>query len=103
LTWPSISDNYRTHGGTTDLWGATFTRDEVNASNFGVVVSAENTNGSTSNEAKVDHIRLTVTYTVAAMPRRMIRWGDEIDLAATVKLGQSVYRQTREVCIISHN
>jgi len=50
-----------TYGGATDLWGTTWTPADINASNFGVALSAINTN-SFSRTGTVDYIRITVNY-----------------------------------------
>ncbi len=68
------AETYTTFGSTSDLWGLSLTDSDVNASNFGVVVSVTDITfaGPT---AKIDHIRITITYTVAsggAPPRRVI-------------------------------
>lgn len=48
------------YGGATDLWGTTWTPAEVNASNFGVVLSSTVTAGL----AKVDSIAVLVVYSL---------------------------------------
>ena len=55
-------DPYPSSGASTDLWGLTLTPSDINASNFGVAISAEYTGGTTGT-ALVDHIRITVYYT----------------------------------------
>jgi hypothetical protein len=55
------NDKVVTHGGSADLWGDTWTAADVNASNFGVAISA--TDG-TATLALVDHITMTVYYTL---------------------------------------
>jgi hypothetical protein len=62
----SSGDVYRTYGGTTDLWGTTWTAEEVNSPNFGCWIQAEisSTVGNTS--ARVDHVRITTYYTPSA-------------------------------------
>ena len=52
-----------TYGGTTDLWGATLTPADVNASNFGVAISAS-LNGLlfVFPSAQIDNVRMTVYY-----------------------------------------
>jgi len=64
-TWPS-ADAYTTYGvGTTDLWGETWTPDEINAANFGVGIAAINSVSPGGAEtARVDHVRITVYYSV---------------------------------------
>lgn len=63
--WPS-TDTYQTYGNSTDLWGTTWTAAEVNASNFGVRLTVQETGGTDANAGTVDHIRITVYYTAAA-------------------------------------
>lgn len=59
-SWPS-ADEVAVYGGPDDLWGTTFTRAQVNASQFGVEVRAR---GAAAGTAEVDHIQMTVTYQV---------------------------------------
>lgn len=59
--WPG-GDTYKTYGSSTDLWGLTLTPDDINASNFGVALSANNFSGDTGADGYVDHIRITVYY-----------------------------------------
>jgi len=58
--WPT-SFAYATYGGATDTWGETWTPADVNASTFGVAISAMHTGGS-PDDAYVDHVRVTVHY-----------------------------------------
>lgn len=51
-----------TYGGSSDLWGTTWTRAEINSSNFGVALSAINNNNNKS--ATVDYMQITVNYTI---------------------------------------
>ncbi|HYK01306.1 MAG TPA: LamG-like jellyroll fold domain-containing protein [Thermoanaerobaculia bacterium] len=60
----SIAEAYISFGGSSDLWGTTWTPAEVNSSGFGVGVSAWNANSLTSSHtASLNHIRITVHYT----------------------------------------
>jgi hypothetical protein len=54
--WNTV-DTYSTYGSASNLWGTTWTVAEVNATNFGAVLSASVSNGT----AQVDHMRITVT------------------------------------------
>ena len=56
----SDTDAYSTYGSATDLWGVTWTAEDINAATFGVVVAADATAAGT---ARIDHIRITVHYT----------------------------------------
>lgn len=60
--WPT-TDAYATYGGASDLWGTTWTTAEVNAANFGAVLSASVQNGT----AQVDHMRITI-YSHSTLP-----------------------------------
>lgn len=51
------------YGATNDLWGATLTSTDVNASNFGVAVSYQE--GSIMRTVDVDSVQIAVTYTAA--------------------------------------
>ena len=64
-SWPS-ADAYSTYGSSTDLWGTTWTPAEVNASTFGAAIAAYPTT-TTSETARVDHIRITIYYYGAAL------------------------------------
>ncbi len=59
--WPA-TETYTTYGGSNDLWMLSLTPADVNVANFGVVISGM---GATVVTARVDHIRMTVYYTVA--------------------------------------
>ncbi|MBK6281838.1 MAG: hypothetical protein IPF54_03470 [Draconibacterium sp.] len=59
--WPT-SETAFPYGGTSDLWGTTWTPAEINAINFGVSLVANSNNNRT---AYVDYISIAVTYTVA--------------------------------------
>lgn len=59
--WPS-GDTYKTYGGSSDLWGLTWTSGDINASNFGVALSANNFSSDTGADGLVDHMRITVSY-----------------------------------------
>jgi len=56
------TDTYITYGSSSDLWGETWTSEDINNSNFGVVFAVAFT-GYKTRTAKVDHIRITVYYT----------------------------------------
>jgi hypothetical protein len=60
-TW-GTSDTYRTYGGSTDLWGQTWTPADVNAANFGLRFKAQATSG-TAVVASMNHMEITVYYT----------------------------------------
>jgi hypothetical protein len=66
-TWPLGVDIYRTCGGATDLWGLGWTPGEINASDFGVAVSAQENQGG-SGTASIDHIQITVYYSFFLQP-----------------------------------
>lgn len=63
--WP-VTDTYKTYGSSSDLWGETWTSADINDVDFGVVLSAllTETGPEGPNFANVDHIRITVYYTL---------------------------------------
>lgn len=63
--WPN-TDAYAQYGGTTDLWGETWTHTDINATNFGFAISASRVGGGQGNAiASVDHVRITIHYDTA--------------------------------------
>ncbi len=61
-TW-TTSDATATYGGSSDLWGLSLSDTDINSSDFGVALRAQSSN--TAN-ASVDHITITVYYTLYA-------------------------------------
>jgi len=61
--WPT-SDATETYGGTSDLWGETWSADDMNLATFGVVL-AGSSDAAGGETASVDHITMTVEYTGA--------------------------------------
>jgi hypothetical protein len=63
--WP-LTDTYISYGASDNLWGETWTAEDINLSTFGFALSCYATNSnaySYSPTASVDHIRITVYYT----------------------------------------
>jgi len=63
----------KNYGGQTDLWGNVLTPAIVNASNFGVVISAKDTATSGTYNAYVDYVQITVYYEVPVTWKWQIR------------------------------
>lgn len=61
--WPG-SLAYQSYGGQADLWGTTLTPANVNANDFGFVLSVDCTTGSV---AKVDHALMRIYYTLPGL------------------------------------
>lgn len=66
--WNTV-DTYTSYGSALNLWGTTWTVADINASNFGAVLSASVANGT----ARVDHMRITVTG-ASTLPVELIRF-----------------------------
>ena len=77
-SWPTSDTNF-TYGGVGDLWGLTLTPADVNASNFGVAITALRNALGTTVQARVDFVSITVAYTTAGVV-------NPLTLAATVTL-----------------
>lgn len=58
----SDSNTYSVYGSSSNLWGTTWTPADINASNFGVAISF---NLGRGDEVRIDHVRITVYYTVS--------------------------------------
>ena len=61
--WPT-SITAATYGGPADLWGTTWTPAQINATNFGVSISAYN-QAASNRTASVDCMQITATYTLS--------------------------------------
>ena len=62
FNWP-VSESYYGYGGSTDLWGTTWTPSDINNAGFGVGVIAYNSSGGGS--AFIDAVRITVYWHTA--------------------------------------
>lgn len=62
----STTDAYTSYGGSSDLWGTTWTAADINAADFGAGISANG--GSSGADAFVDHIEIIVSYTEPITP-----------------------------------
>jgi len=61
--WPANNgDAYTTYGGTSDLWGLSWSPTDINSTNFGVAIESENTDATkpVTETSQVDHMRITV-------------------------------------------
>ncbi len=61
--WPTTV-GVATYGGTTNLWGTTWTPAQINSSTFGPRIKVVTGSSSTSVTASIDYIRVSVTYSV---------------------------------------
>ncbi len=63
--WAS-TDAYSSYGGSSDLWGLTWTAADINAPGFGAVISATVSSGlaALTLDALINHIRITVFFNV---------------------------------------
>ena len=56
---------YVSYGRISDLWGLSLTPADINASTFGVAISAQNIDAKSQNLAYINHIRMTVYFGLA--------------------------------------
>jgi hypothetical protein len=80
-------DEVQTYGGSTDLWGETWTPAQINAATFGVVLTAKLI-AAAEGEAKVDLISVTVYYSTSTDENRVCFAGRSIELRS-----DGVFRQ----------
>jgi hypothetical protein len=60
----SRTESFVSYGSSSDLWGETWTADDINSSTFGAALSVTYDSGlDTGGAAAVDSVRITVTYT----------------------------------------
>ncbi|MCC7401576.1 MAG: T9SS type A sorting domain-containing protein [Chitinophagaceae bacterium] len=68
-----LADAYQQYGNAGDTWGLSWTYSDINATDFGVAVSAKKINNPTGAAAgKIDNIRITVFYDFAVLPVNLI-------------------------------
>ncbi len=66
VSWPTTLTAV-TYGSPTDLWGTTWTPEEINSNDFGAALSAQrDNNGNNTRNAIIDTIRVTVYYAYAS-------------------------------------
>jgi hypothetical protein len=58
--WSGVAQ-VKLYGGSTNLWGLTWTPDDINHSDFGLAIDCTG-DGSASNQARIDSIQITITY-----------------------------------------
>jgi hypothetical protein len=64
----TTTDVIEAHGGTSDLWGETWTPADINATTFGAAFAATKaSSGGPSHNVDVDHMPITITYTIGAV------------------------------------
>ena len=57
------SDSYDSYGGTSDLWGETWTLADIQDTDFGVSINASSAGSNGTYDFSIDHVRITVYYT----------------------------------------
>lgn len=71
--WPN-ADASRNYGGTSNLWGLSWSYTDINSVNFGIAISAYRASGAGTNNAKIDHIEMTISYS-STMPIELLYFG----------------------------
>lgn len=92
--WNTV-DTYTSYGSSTNLWGTTWSVAEINASNFGAVLSASVSNGT----ARVDNMRITVTG-ISTLPVELIHFnGKQIDNSILLEWQTASEHQNKQFVI----
>ena len=66
--YPNGTDAVEDHGGASDLWGTTWTATDINAADFGAALASQKSNNAGGNRTvRVDHMTITVHYTVPVL------------------------------------
>jgi len=93
LSWPSVdTDEYVVYGNSTDLWGLTWDPADINYSGFGVAISAIKDGSGEARNAFVDHIRITVYYSVPEYHLTM-EWDPDVGGTAIDVTNTSPYEE----------
>ena len=74
--WPGTDTNVG-YGGAANLWGTTWIPAEINSANFGVYIRAIGINLFGSSVASVDHVTVTIDYTIPT-PVELISFNGEV-------------------------
>ncbi len=83
MTWTNSVTTF-TYGGTTDLWGTTWTPAEINAADFGLRFQAGYV-GSNNRQAQIQYIEINVCYTVVTgVPGEVCTIVTSTDIGGTV-------------------
>lgn len=87
----SLTDAVATYGGAADLWGTTWTADDINSSGFGAVLSMLGVNlPDTDGYGAVDHMTLRVYYTASSPPVNSVAPA----VSGTAQVGQTLTSTT---------
>lgn len=83
----TAADAVAVYGSNSDLWGSTWTPADINATNFGVLFSAQLNAGLASLflTANIDAISVTVYYTASTLPVNVVSFTGGIE-SQTIKL-----------------
>ncbi len=101
--WPT-ANTAASYGANNDLWGTTWTADDINATGFGVALSANSVNNRI---ASVDYMQIAVTYTVSIVSSTttvncgagtpVVTYGSSITCVATVVRGSGTFTPSGNV------
>lgn len=102
--WPTTPPVAASYGTPVDLWGTTWTPEEINSSNFGVALSVIT---NVNRIAYVDYMQISVTYTVTMVASNttvncgsgtpVVTYGSDITCVATVVRGSGSKTPTGNV------
>lgn len=74
--WPA-SDAVFTYGNSNELWGETWTPSEINATDFGIVISVSLAGSLALTSARIDRVAITVFYNII-LPIELVFFKPEI-------------------------
>ena len=84
---------YTTYGGPTNLWGTTWTPAQINAADFGVGISADNTTGSAA-DARIGNVCVRVYYEVDGLYGVAWDTSDQIEIVRPASALNSAWAAT---------
>lgn len=71
----SSSVETKTYGGSTDLWGATWSVADINHPNFGIMMEVSNDDGGGSRQARIDYAEISIYYSRPDLSPPMLALG----------------------------
>jgi hypothetical protein len=85
--WPDLSNEaYRTYGGSSDLWGESWTASDINDQDFGVSVRAQIVPPHAEALAWIDHVCITVFYNAPTATLSVEKQAIEISVCSNFEI-----------------
>jgi hypothetical protein len=91
--WP-LTETFFNYGSTSDLWGLSWAPNDINASNFGISISANLAGLSVLPTAYIDDVQITICYTSVVLPIELTMFDGVSQNNNSVKLSWTTATET---------